>query len=34
MNTLYLGDSLKDLRDNIHNESVDLIFLDPPFHTS
>jgi site-specific DNA-methyltransferase (adenine-specific) len=31
MNTLYYGDNLKILRDYIRDESVDLIYLDPPF---
>jgi len=30
MNTLYYGDDLKILRDHIKDESVDLIYLDPP----
>ena len=30
MNTLYYGDNLKILRDYIKDESVDLIYLDPP----
>jgi 16S rRNA G966 N2-methylase RsmD len=29
-NTLYFGDNLKILRDNIRDETVDLIYLDPP----
>src|SRR3984893_16198504 len=32
-NTLYFGDNLKILRDNIRDESVDLIYLDPPFNS-
>lgn len=32
-NTLYFGDNLKILRDYIKNESVDLIYLDPPFNS-
>jgi len=30
-NILYYGDNLKILREHIENESVDLIYLDPPF---
>jgi len=33
MNTLYYGDNLKILRDYIKDESVDLIYLDPPFNS-
>ena len=33
MNTLYYGDNLKILRDYISDESVDLIYLDPPFNS-
>lgn len=29
-NTLYYGDNLEILRDYIPNESIDLIYLDPP----
>jgi DNA modification methylase len=32
-NTLYFGDNLNILRDNIRDESVDLIYLDPPFNS-
>jgi 16S rRNA G966 N2-methylase RsmD len=32
MNTLYCGDNLKILRDYIKDDSVDLIYLDPPFN--
>ena len=32
-NTLYFGDNLKILRDNIRDETVDLIYLDPPFNS-
>lgn len=32
-NTLYFGDNLKILRDNIRDVSVDLIYLDPPFNS-
>ena len=34
MNTLYQGDNLKILRDYIKDESVDLIYLDPPFNSN
>ena len=30
MNTLYYGDNLNILREYIKNETVDLIYLDPP----
>jgi site-specific DNA-methyltransferase (adenine-specific) len=33
MNTLYLGDCLEVLRENIPNESVDLVYIDPPFNS-
>jgi len=33
MNTLYYGDNLQVLRKSIQNESVDLIYLDPPFNS-
>jgi 16S rRNA G966 N2-methylase RsmD len=33
-NTLYYGDNLKVLRDYIRDESVNLIYLDPPFNSS
>lgn len=33
MNTLYLGDCLYVLRENIRDESVDLIYIDPPFNS-
>ena len=32
-NTLYYGDNLEVLRTNIPDESVDLIYLDPPFNS-
>src|SRR5437879_12830974 len=32
-NTLYFGDNLKILRDNIRDETMDLIYLDPPFNS-
>lgn len=34
MNHLYYGDNLKVLRDSIRDESVDLIYLDPPFNSN
>lgn len=34
VNSLYYGDNLKVLRDSIASESVDLIYLDPPFNSS
>ena len=34
MNKLYYGDNLEMLRDHIADESVDLIYLDPPFNSS
>lgn len=33
-NTLFYGDNLPILRDFIPNESVDLIYLDPPFNSN
>src|SRR5216684_3150288 len=33
-NTLYYGDNLKVLREYIPDESVDLIYLDPPFNSN
>lgn len=33
MNTLYLGDCLNVLRDNTADESVDLVYIDPPFNS-
>ena len=33
-NILYYGDNLKIMRENISDESVDLIYLDPPFNSS
>ena len=33
MNQLYFGDNLNVLRDSIDKESVDLIYLDPPFNS-
>ncbi|CAN5334574.1 hypothetical protein BH20ACI2_BH20ACI2_17100 [soil metagenome] len=34
MNTLYYGDNLKILRVYIKDESVDLVYLDPPFNSN
>ncbi|MFN0138987.1 MAG: DNA methyltransferase [Pyrinomonadaceae bacterium] len=34
MNTLYYGDNLKILREHIATDSVDLIYLDPPFNSN
>ena len=34
MNKLYFGDNLPILRENIEDESVDLIYLDPPFNSN
>ena len=31
---LFLGDNLKVLRDSIPDESVDLVYLDPPFNSA
>jgi site-specific DNA-methyltransferase (adenine-specific) len=33
-NALYYGDNLAVLRDSIASESVDLIYLDPPFNSN
>lgn len=33
MNLLYYGDNLKILKQHIENESIDLIYLDPPFQS-
>ena len=33
-NKLHFGDNLPILRDNIPDESVDLIYLDPPFNSN
>ncbi|MDE2303494.1 MAG: restriction endonuclease [Sphingomonadales bacterium] len=33
-NTLYYGDNLHVLREHIRDESVDLIYLDPPFNSN
>jgi adenine specific DNA methylase Mod len=34
MNRLYFGDNLEVLRQHIKDESVDLIYLDPPFNSN
>ena len=34
MNTLYYGDNLTILRDHIKSESIDLVYLDPPFNSN
>ncbi len=33
-NTLFYGDNLSILREYIPSESIDLIYLDPPFNSS
>lgn len=33
-NTLFYGDNLAILRDHVEDESVDLIYLDPPFNSN
>ena len=33
-NTLYYGDNLAVLRDHVPDESVDLVYLDPPFNSN
>ena len=32
-NTLYFGDNLDILREHIGDESIDLIYLDPPYNS-
>ncbi len=32
--TLYYGDSLTVLREHVGDESIDLIYLDPPFNSN
>ena len=32
-NVLYYGDNLQILRAHLHDESVDLVYLDPPFNS-
>lgn len=34
MNRLYFGDNLTVLRDHVRDESVDLVYLDPPFNSN
>ncbi|HEY5722371.1 MAG TPA: hypothetical protein VIT45_08615 [Allosphingosinicella sp.] len=34
MNKLFYGDNLDVLREHIADESVDLIYLDPPFNST
>ena len=34
MNTLYYGDNLQVLREHVSDESVDLVYLDPPFNSN
>jgi site-specific DNA-methyltransferase (adenine-specific) len=34
MNKLYYGDNLDVLRRHIDDESVDLVYLDPPFNSN
>ena len=33
-NTLYYGDNLRIMREHIPDESVDLVYLDPPFNSA
>ena len=33
-NTLYYGDNLQVLREHLADESVDLVYLDPPFKSN
>ena len=33
-NTLYYGDNLGIMREHIADESVDLVYLDPPFNSA
>jgi DNA modification methylase len=33
-NTLFYGDNLLILRDHIPDESIDLVYLDPPFNSN
>jgi site-specific DNA-methyltransferase (adenine-specific) len=33
-NTLFYGDNLPILRDHIPAESIDLVYLDPPFNSN
>ena len=34
MNRLYFGDNLEILREHIKDESIDLVYLDPPFNSN
>jgi DNA modification methylase len=34
VNTLYFGDNLQVLREHVRDESVDLVYLDPPFNSA
>ncbi len=34
MNFLYYGDNLPVLREHIKDETVDLVYLDPPFNSN
>lgn len=34
MNHLYYGDNLRVLREQVADESVDLVYLDPPFNSN
>ena len=34
MNRLYYGDNLDVLRRHVEDESVDLVYLDPPFNSN
>ncbi|MBD2178385.1 site-specific DNA-methyltransferase [Pseudanabaena sp. FACHB-1998] len=34
MNRLYFGDNLQVLRESINSESIDLVYLDPPFNSN
>ena len=33
-NTLYYGDNLQVMREHIADQSVDLVYLDPPFNSN
>jgi site-specific DNA-methyltransferase (adenine-specific) len=33
-NTLFYGDNLPIVREHVQNESIDLIYFDPPFNSS
>src|SRR2546423_15311749 len=34
MDTLYYGDNLEILREHVRDETVDLVYLDPPFNSN